>query len=203
MAALEKDMELTYSNQLQGFDPDKRYRNPEHFDKPEAGVTSVVVIGNWPNVVSAYEVAGIDVTVKEGPRAPVGGTADQARLERLIADLRKENDAVVFLVDGLKAGEVVRPETGELAICLFDAFEGLHEHVGQLTTERDGLVSTVEGLRQEIEALKKLTPGSAGQDDEVDEIAALKAKLDAANVQYRANASKEALERLVGELSKA
>ena len=37
-------MELTYSNQLQGFDPDKRYRNPEHFDKPEAGVTSVVTM---------------------------------------------------------------------------------------------------------------------------------------------------------------
>lgn len=200
MAALEKDMELTYSNQLQGFDPDKRYRNPEHFDKPEAGVTSVVVIGNWPNVVSAYEVAGIDVTVKEGPRAPVGGTADQARLERLIADLRKENDAVVFLVDGLKAGEVVRPESGELAICLFDAFESLNEHVGQLTTERDGLASTVEGLRQEIEVLKK---PATGQDGEVDEIAALKAKLDGANVQYRANASKEALEKLVADLPKA
>ena len=203
MAALEKHMELTYSNQLQGFDPDKRYRNPEHFDKPEAGVTSVVVIGDWPSVVSAYETAGIDVTVKEGPRAPVGGTADQARLERLIADLRAENDAVVLLVDGLKAGEVVRPGTGELAICLFEAFAGLHEHVGQLTNERDSLVATVEGLRQEIEALKKLTPGSAGHEGEVDEIAALKAKLDAANVQYRANASKEALEKLVAELSKA
>lgn len=193
-------MELTYSNQLQGFDPDKRYRNPEHFDKPEAGVTSVVVIGDWPAVVGAYEAAGIDVSVKEGPRVQVVEVADVAHLESLIASLRAENDAVVFLVDGLKAGEVVRPETGELAICLFDAFESLHEHVGQLTTERDGLASTVEGLRQEIEVLKKPT---TGQDGEVDEIAALKAKLDAANVQYRANASKEALEKLVAELSKA
>jgi hypothetical protein len=203
MAALEKHMELTYSNQLQGFDPDKRYRNPEHFDKPEAGVTSVVVVGDWPAVVGAYEAAGIDVSVKEGPRVQVVEVADNAHLVSLIASLRAENDAVVLLVDGLKAGEVVRPETGELAICLFEAFEGLHEHVGQLTNERDGLVVTVEGLRQEIEALKKLTPGSAGHEGEVDEIAALKAKLDAANVQYRANASKDALEKLVADLPKA
>lgn len=58
-------MELTYSNQLQGFDPDKRYRNPEHFDKPEAGVTSVLVMGNWPSVVVAYEAASIEVTVED------------------------------------------------------------------------------------------------------------------------------------------
>ena len=203
MAALEKHMELTYSNQLQGFDPDKRYRNPEHFDKPEAGVTSVRVIGEWPNVVSAYEAAGIDVSVKEGPRVQVGGTVDQARLESLIDGLRAENDAVIFLVDGLKAGEVVRPETGELAICLFEAFESLHEHVGQLTIERDGLATTAEELRQEIEVLKKASTGPAGQGGEVNEIAALKAKLDAANVQYRANASKEALEKLVTELPTA
>ena len=38
--------------------------------------------------------------------------------------------------------------------------------------------------------------------DEADEIARLKAALDGANVQYRANASKESLERLVAELSK-
>jgi len=203
MAALEKHMELTYSNQLQGFDPDKRYRNPEHFDKPEAGVTSVVVIGHWPAVAGAYEAAGIDVLVKEGAPVQVVEIADNAHLDSLIATLRAENDAVVLLVDGLKAGEVVRPGTGELAICLFEAFAGLHEHVGQLTNERDGLVATVEGLRQEIEALKKFTPGSAGHDGEVDEIAALKAKLDAANVQYRANASKDALEKLVADLPKA
>ena len=191
-------MELTYSNQLQGFDPDKRYRNPEHFDKPEAGVTSVLVIGDWPNVVSAYEDADVDVVVKDAVRVAVVGGVNQRELEQLIAELRAENDAVVFLVDGLKAGEITRPETGELANCLFDAFEAVQVSVGELTTERDGLLFIVDALRSEIAALKKVAAadptGNAG------EIEALKAKLDAANVTYRANASKEALEKLVADL---
>lgn len=193
-------MELTYSNQLQGFDPDKRYRNPEHFDKPEAGVTSVLVIGNWPQVVAAYEAAGIDVSVKEGARVQIVGATNQAELEKIIAGLRAEHGAVVFLADGLEAGEINRPETGELAIRLFGALESIQVSIGELVKERDGLISTVDALRSEIEALKKaaLAPPA----DEAGEIVALKAKLDEAKVQYRANASKESLEKLVAELPK-
>lgn len=194
-------MKLTYSNQLDGFDPDERYRNPEHFDKPEAGVTSVLVIGDWPKVVDAYESVGVDVSVKEGARVQVVGTDNQAELERLIAGLRAENNAIVFLVDGLKSGEIVRPEAGELAICLFDAFESAHTSLGELTKERDGLAFTVGELRGEIETLKKAAVAQTA--DEAGEVAALKAKLDEAQVPYRANASKESLERLVADLSKA
>lgn len=194
-------MELTYSNQLQGFDPDKRYRNPEHFDKPEAGVTSVLVIGDWPSVVSAYEDADVDVVVKDAVRVAVVGGVNQLELEQLIAKLRAENDAVVFLVDGLKAGEITRPETGELANCLFDAFEAVQVSVGELTTERNGLLFTVDALRSEIEALKKVA--AAAPTGDAGEIEALKVKLDAANVTYRANASKDALEKLVADLPKA
>ena len=193
-------MKLTYSNQLDGFDPDERYRNPEHFDKPEAGVTSVLVIGDWPKVVDAYESVGVDVSVKEGVRVQVVGTDNQAELERLIAGLRAENNAIVFLVDGLKSGEIVRPEAGELAICLFDAFESAHTALGELTKERDDLASAVGELRGEIDALKKAVVAQTA--DEAGEVAALKAKLDEAKVPYRANASKESLERLVADLSK-
>lgn len=194
-------MELTYSNQLQGFDSDKRYRNPEHFDKPEAGVTSVLVIGDWPNVVSAYEDADVDVVVKDAVRVAVVGGVNQLELEQVITELRAENEAVVFLVDGLKAGEITRPETGELANCLFDAFEAVQESVGELTTERDGLLFTVDALRSEIEALKKVA--AAAPTGDAGEIEALKVKLDAANVTYRANASKDALEKLVADLPQA
>lgn len=200
MAALEKHMELTYSNQLSGFDPEKRYRNPEHFDKPEAGVTSVLVIGNWPQVVEAYEAAGIDVSVKDGARVQIVGATNQAELEKIIAGLRAEIGAIVFLADGLEAGEINRPETGKLAIRLFDALESVQVSIGELVTERDGLLSSVDALRSEIEALKNA--GLAPPADDAGEIAALKAKLDEAKVQYRANASKESLEKLVAELPK-
>ena len=201
MAALEKHMELTYSNQLNGFDPEKRYRNPEHFDKPEAGVTSVLVIGDWPRVVDAYEADGIDVSVKEAKRVQIAGAANQAELEKVIAALRAEYGSIQNLVDGLDAGEIHRPESGELALRLFEVLGTIHGSVGELTAERDGLLLTIDELRGEIEALKKaaITPPA----DEAGEIAALKAKLDEAKVQYRANASKESLEKLVADLPKA
>jgi hypothetical protein len=200
MAALEIHMELTYSNQLDGFDPEKRYRNPEHFDKLEAGVTSVLVIGDWPSVVNAYEAAGIDVSVKEAKRAQIVGAGNQAELEKVIAALRAEHGSIQILVDGLEAGEIHRPESGELALRLFEVLGTINASVGELSTERDGLVLTVDALREEIEALKKVSITS--QADEAGEIAALKATLDEARVQYRANASKESLEKLVAELAK-
>lgn len=193
-------MELTYSNQLNGFDPEKRYRNPEHFDKPEAGVTSVLVIGDWPSVVNSYEAAGIDVSVKEAKRAQIVGAGNQAELEKVIAALRAEHGSIQILVDGLEAREIHRPESGELALRLFEALGTIHASVGELTTERDGLLLSVDTLRQEVEALKKAAIPSVT--DEAGEIAVLKAKLDEAKVPYRANASKESLEKLAAELTK-
>ena len=194
-------MELTYSNQLSGFDPEKRYRNPEHFDKPEAGVTSVLVIGDWPRVVNGYEAAGIDVSVNEAKRVQIVGAANQAELEKVIAALRAEHGSIEILVGGLESGEIHRPESGELALRFFEVLGTIHGSVGELTAERDGLLLTIDELRGEIEALKKtaVTPPA----DEAGEIAALKAKLDEAKVQYRANASKESLEKLVADLPKA
>ncbi|MCT4498774.1 hypothetical protein N0U25_13295 [Pseudomonas sivasensis] len=194
-------MELTYSNQLSGFDPERRYRNPEHFDKPEAGVTSVLVIGDWPSVVDAYEAAGIDVSVKEAKRVQIVGAGNQAELEKVIAALRAEHGTIEILIGGLEAGEIHRPEAGELALRLFEVLGTIHASVGDLTIERDGLALTVDALRGEVEALKKAatTPPA----DEATQIEALKAKLDEANVQYRANASKDSLEKLVAELSGA
>ena len=194
-------MELTYSNQLNGFDPEKRYRNPEHFDKPEAGVTSVLVIGDWPTVVNAYEGVGIDVSVKEAKRVQIACTANQAEPEKIVAVLRAEHGPIQLLVDGLEAGEIHRPESGELASRLYEALIGVHTSVGALTIERDGLLSTVDALRGEVEALKRAA--IKPPDDEAGEVAALKAKLDAANVTYRSNASVESLEKAVAELPKA
>jgi len=190
-------MELTYSNQLNGFDPEKRYRNPEHFDKPEAGVSSVLVIGDWPSVVEAYEAVGIDVSVKEAKRVQIVGAANQTELEELIAALRAEQGSIQILVDGLGAGEIHPPEAGELALRLFDVLGTIHASVGELTAERDGLLSTIDALRGEVEALKKAATPPV---DETEDIKALKAKLDEAKVSYRANASKESLEKLVADL---
>lgn len=201
MAATEIPMELVYTNQLDGFEPGKRYRVPGLFRSVERDATAVTVVGDYPEIVTAYEDAGVDVEVVELP-APVA-VGKQAiasgELSKLLADLQGESDAMALLVDGLEAGEIHRPDSGDLALRLFEVLGTIHASVGELTTERDGLALTVDALREEIEALKKapITPPA----DEAGEIAALKAKLDEAKVPYRANASKESLERLVADLS--
>ncbi|MBS6084149.1 MAG: hypothetical protein KIC49_23350 [Pseudomonas fluorescens] len=195
-------MELVYTNQLDGFEPGKRYRVPGLFRSVERDATAVTVVGEYPEIVKAYEDAGVDVEVVELPAPVAVGTQAIASVElsKLLADLQGESDAMVLLVDGLEAGEIHRPEAGALALRLFEVLGTIHASVGELTTERDGLALTVDTLREEIEALKKasITP----LPDEGGEIAALKATLDEARVQYRANASKESLEKLVAELAK-
>ena len=195
-------MELVYTNQLDGFEPGKRYRVPGLFRSVERDATAVTVVGDYPEIVKAYEDAGVDVEVVELPAPVAVGTQAIASVElsKLLADLQGESDAMVLLVDGLEAGEIHRPEAGALALRLFEVLGTINASVGELTTERDGLALTVDTLREEIEALKKasITP----LPDEVGEIAALKATLDEARVQYRANASKESLEKLVAELAK-
>jgi hypothetical protein len=197
MAATEISMELIYSTQSSGFDPDKRYRNPEHFDRPEAGVTGVVVVGEWPKVVEAYESVGVEVTLKEteSRQVLVVGAADNlTELQELIGKLRIESDTVRAVIDGLDAGEIEKPEAGELAIRLFYSLDGIRAQMVELSATRDDLAAENETLRNELAELK------AGEGVEVE---ALKAKLDAAGVTYRANASKESLEKLVSELPKA
>ena len=202
MAATEIPMELVYTNQLDGFEPGKRYRVPGLFRSIERDATAVTVVGDYPEIVTAYEDAGVDVEVVALPEPVVVGTQAVAsgELSQLLAALQDESGAMVLLVDGLEAGEIHRPESGELALRLFDVLGTIHASVGELTTERDGLALTVDALRAEVEALKKsaLTPPA----DEAGEISALKAKLDKAKIQYRGNASKESLEKLVAELTK-
>lgn len=202
MAATEIPMELVYTNQLDGFEAGKRYRVPGLFRSVERDATAVTVVGDYPEIVTAYEDACVDVEVVALPEPVVVGTQAVASGEqsKLLADLQAESGAIVLLIDGLEAGEIHRPDSGELALRLFDVLGTIHASVGELTTERDGLALTVDALRAEVEALKKfaLTPPA----DETGEISALKAKLDEAKIQYRANASKESLEKLVAELTK-
>lgn len=190
-------MELIYSTQSSGFDPDKRYRNPEHFDRPEAGVTGVVVVGDWPKVVEAYERAGVQVATIEAESRQVlvvGSGDNNAELEALIGKLRIESDTVRAVIDGLDAGEIEKPEAGELAIRLFHSLDGIRVQMVALVGARDDLAAENETLRNELAELK------AGEGVEVE---AMKAQLDAAGVTYRANASKESLEKLVADLPKA
>lgn len=196
-------MELVYSTQNSDFDPEKRYRNPAHFDRPEAGVTHAVVIGDWPKVVDAYEALSVEVSVlKPLISQPVDSTgADTiASLEQDNFTLRAERDGIQRLIEAAEGqSELEHPGVGELPIRLFDALKAIHEGVVTLEGERDGLAGEVELLRAEVERLKAV----AVPVDSAEKIVSLKAQLDAAKVPYRANASVESLEKAVADLQLA
>lgn len=196
-------MELTYSNQLGEFDPDKRYRNPEHFDKPEAGVTHAVVIGDWPKVVDAYEAQGVEVSVLQ-PLISHPVDSDSADTIASLAQdndmLRAERGGIALLIEAAEGlSELEHPGAGELPIRLFGVLKDIHEGFETLKGERDNLAGEVESLRVEVERLK----AAAEPVDNAEKIANLKAQLDAANVTYRANASVESLEKAVADLQQA
>lgn len=182
-------MELTYTTQASGFEPGKRYRNPQHFDRPEPGVKAVVIVGDWPKVADAYEDAGAEVTFVESPkRVALFEGPDQAELDRLTAELA----SVGVIVESFAAQSLERPEgeLGETAGRLFQVLEAVNAGIASLQSERDGEVEKTgklqeenEHLRAEIAALKQ----AAASDPEVEQ---LKAKLTEAGVTYRANASK-------------
>ena len=195
-------MELVYTNQLDGFEPGKRYRVPGLFRSVERDVTAVTVIGDYPDIVKAYEGAGVEVEVVDmvRPASVLAVGSDQSQVDALVGRLQVESNAIRVLIEAAEGlSPLEHPEAGELPIRLFDALKAIHTSVGELVSERDSLRSTVDVLNGDIEALKK---AAMMPTDEADEIARLKATLDGASVQYRANASKESLERLVAELSK-
>lgn len=73
-------MELTYSAQSTDFDPDKRYRNPEYFERPESGVTKVTLVGEWPAVADAYKVIDVEVVVTKAPKDKKSAKTDTKEL---------------------------------------------------------------------------------------------------------------------------
>ncbi len=145
-----------------------------------------------------------EVTIRPGLKAVAvvveAGGLSQDAVDQLTAELA----AIGVIVESFAKQSLERPEgeLGETAGRLFQVLEAVNAGIASLQHERDGEVQKVIDLEQEnadllkqIEALK-----AAAADPEVE---ALKAALDKAGVTYRANASKESLQKLVDELPKA
>lgn len=126
-----------------------------------------------------------------------GGVSSQEEFDQLAAEVA----SIDVIVESFSAQSLERPggELGETAGRLFEVLDAVNAGIASLQRERDGEVQKVVDLEQEkadllkqIEALK-----AAAADPEVE---ALKAALDKAGVTYRANASKESLQKQVAEL---
>ncbi|WP_178122954.1 hypothetical protein [Pseudomonas sp. AU8050] len=113
-----------------------------------------------------------------------------------------ELDAVNLLAAGLESG-VLNPVEGDGAAArLHAALSGIQESMATLAESRDSAVEKSELLQKQVDDLLAQAQKAGQADTEAKEIVELKARLDSANVTYRANASKESLQKQVDELAK-
>lgn len=69
-------MNLIYTSRTEGFEQDGLYRNPLYFQGPEEVASSVLVEGDWPEIVDAYE--SLDIPVEVLPEATALWPSDQS-----------------------------------------------------------------------------------------------------------------------------
>ena len=152
------------------------------------------------------------VTVKQVARSVVESqlmVADQAALdqEELIGKLRAESGAIRVLIESAEGLiPLEHPEAGELPIRLFDALTAIHAGIQSLRDDREVEVEKSRTLQKQVDDLLSQAEQARLETDEskeAKEVAELKTKLDVAGITYRANASKESLQKQVDELSKS
>jgi len=143
-----------------------------------------------------------EVTTKERPTVLL---IDGGNSSINIDAFRAELESVGLIVESFADQSLARPEgeLGPIADRLFQVFEAVNAGVESLIRERDGEVEKVKALQLQVDDLLQRANKAGQVDTEAKEIADLKAKLDEAKVPYRANASKESLEKLVADLPKA
>lgn len=163
---------------------------------------------------SAEDVPKVTLREMKVPSALViTGTGDNSELlEALdrIGQYKIEHGLLEQLIVAAEGnGELLQPEAGELPIRLHEALVSIHAKVQEmiaghaaeldkLKAERDEWFDTSEALQKQVDGLMQ-----GSQQSEADKAAELKAVLDKAGKQYRANASVESLEAAVAELSQA
>lgn len=145
-----------------------------------------------PEVTIRPELKAVAVVVE-------AGGLSQDVVDQLTAELA----AIGVIVESFAEQSLERPggELGEKAGRLLQVLEAVNAGIASLQRERDGEVQKVSGLEQEkADLLKQIDALKAAAPDP--EVEALKAALDKAGVTYRANASKESLQKQVAELDK-
>ncbi|GLO44166.1 hypothetical protein [Pseudomonas putida] len=149
-----------------------------------------------------------EVTIRPELQALAVVVEDGGLSQDVVDSLTFELASIGVIVESFAVQSLERPmgELGETASRLFELLEAVNAGIASLQRERDGEVQKVVDLEQEraelrkqnAELLKQVEALKAANADP--EIEALKAKLDAANVSYRSNASKESLQKQVAEL---
>nr|WP_314877319.1 hypothetical protein [uncultured Pseudomonas sp.] len=146
-----------------------------------------------------------EVTIRPELKAVVVGAGglSQGVVDQLTAELA----AIGVIVESFTEQSLERPqgELGETAGRLFQVLDAVNAGIASLQRERDGEVEKVRLLQKQVDDLLSQAAKrdlETEESREAKEVAELKATLDVAGATYRANASKEALQKQVAELDK-
>jgi uncharacterized membrane protein YccC len=134
-----------------------------------------------------------------------GGGELQAKFEKLQAEnsgLTSQLDAVKLLAEQMEAGFLDVPKGEGVALRVHKAVTALWVEMESMAAARNEAVDKAALLQKQVDELLAQAEQARQPDAETKEVAELKAKLDAAKVTYRANASKESLQKQVDELAK-
>lgn len=148
--------EIIYSSQKRGFVKGYRYANPRAFAGPRQGVTSVVIVGSWPEVEAAYRMANptVRVTCVRGEaelqqmlsRRSDVGEAPAARTE---TPPSKPAEPKVPAEPKAAATEVSLPSADEIAGMAWPALRGIATQVsGKPVNSRDDARTAIEAERE-------------------------------------------------------
>lgn len=134
-----------------------------------------------------------------------GGGELQAKFEKLQAEnsgLTSQLDAVKLLAEQMEAGFLDVPKGEGVALRVHKAVTALWVEMESMAAARNEAVDKAALLQKQVDELPAQAEQARQPDAETKEVAELKAKLDAAKVTYRVNASKESLQKQVDELAK-
>lgn len=90
-----------YTNSRGPFPPGFDYRNPEYFGAPTPDVEHVVVVGDWPEVIAAYEAQG--TTVERIEALPGADSAADDLTREGIAKMAKADVLELLAAHGVTA----------------------------------------------------------------------------------------------------
>lgn len=99
-------MKIIYAEKSTGIDEDGSFQNPKYFERADKQADSIVIYGDYPEIVAAYKDIGIDAEVRELAKpkgelttgTQVGITLEQ---QQIIDDAAAENKALSNKVDAL------------------------------------------------------------------------------------------------------
>lgn len=101
----QREFEIVYANISTGFEKGRKYANPRFFLTPRPEATRVIVVGDWPKVVQAYQRIGIPVVQLDH-----GQPLEDAESAKPLPPVTDENEPKKGSGDDHDPGTVVIPD---------------------------------------------------------------------------------------------